>query len=94
MLFGKSLRIVAAVALLGLIVAAGFHLWQFAVIGSAYKAKILCSGVFIAKRTPVSILNEDLAVFTLTKEVRESDLKEKGQICSKQIQTETLFFTI
>ncbi len=31
-------------------------------IGAAYKAKILCSGVFVSKRSPESVLNSDLAV--------------------------------
>lgn len=34
-------------------------------LGTAYKAKLLCSGVFVSKRQPQSLLNEDLAVDSL-----------------------------
>jgi hypothetical protein len=41
---------------------AGLHYaWELISIGAAYKAKILCSGVFVSKRSPESILNNDLA---------------------------------
>ena len=38
----------------------GYYLWQMAFIGTAYKAKTLCSCVFISNRDPASILSEDL----------------------------------
>jgi CubicO group peptidase (beta-lactamase class C family) len=38
----------------------GFILWDIALIGSAYKAKLLCSGVFVSKRDALSVLSEDL----------------------------------
>ena len=38
-----------------------YYGWQVAAIGSAYKAKILCSSVFISKRSPQDVLREDLA---------------------------------
>lgn len=38
------------------------YAWSLAAIGAAYKAKILCSGVFVSQRTPRSILDEDLTV--------------------------------
>lgn len=37
-----------------------YYGWQVIVIGAAYKAKVLCSGVFVSKRNPQDILNEDL----------------------------------
>jgi CubicO group peptidase (beta-lactamase class C family) len=37
-----------------------YYGWQLIAIGAAYKAKILCSGVFISKRSPQNIMREDL----------------------------------
>jgi len=45
---------------------AGRYLWRLAQIGAAYKAKVLCSGVFVSKRDPDSILNNDLLVDDLS----------------------------
>ncbi|MCI0513823.1 beta-lactamase family protein [candidate division KSB1 bacterium] len=39
----------------------GSYLGKLANIGAAYKAKILCAGVFISNRDPQTILNEDLS---------------------------------
>ena len=59
--------------ILSLAVVAGFLLfaygvyyaWQVVTIGSAYKAKILCSGVFVSKRDQQDVLQEDFeAVFS------------------------------
>ena len=44
----------------------GQYLWRLALIGTAYKAKVLCSGVFVSKRDPDSILNSDLLVDDLS----------------------------
>jgi len=52
----RTLLIIAAL-LLGY---AFYYGWQVVAIGTAYKAKVLCSGVFISKRNPEHILNEDL----------------------------------
>jgi hypothetical protein len=49
--------IIVTVLILGLV---GQYLWRIALIGTAYKAKVLCSGVFVSKRDPQSILNSDL----------------------------------
>lgn len=38
----------------------GYFLRKVALIGTAYKAKVLCSGIFVSKRDPESILNQDL----------------------------------
>lgn len=38
-----------------------YRLWQVARVVVGYKTKTLCSGVFISKRTPESILGNDLA---------------------------------
>ena len=38
------------------------YTWELISIGVAYKAKVLCSGVFVSKRSPEVILNSDLAV--------------------------------
>ncbi|MDH3714095.1 MAG: beta-lactamase family protein [Gammaproteobacteria bacterium] len=40
----------------------GHRLWRLALIGSAYKAKMLCSGVFVSNRQSKSLLSEDLVV--------------------------------
>src|SRR5262245_48813510 len=40
--------------------AAGFYGYEFAVVGSAYVAHILCSGVFVSGRTPESVIATDL----------------------------------
>ena len=37
-----------------------YYGWQLIAIGAAYKAKILCSGLFISKRSHQDILREDL----------------------------------
>ncbi len=38
----------------------GFYLWKAALVASGYKAKCLCSDVFISRREPASVLAEDL----------------------------------
>lgn len=38
-----------------------YYCWQVVAIGVAYKAKILCSSVFISKRSPQDVMSEDLA---------------------------------
>jgi hypothetical protein len=48
--------------LLALAGAGAYHLWQVLQIGTAYTAKVLCSGVFLAHRDPEAIRREDLAV--------------------------------
>jgi hypothetical protein len=37
-------------------------LWRLLCLATAYKAKLLCSGVFVSQRSPKSLLNQDLAV--------------------------------
>ncbi|NJN22094.1 MAG: serine hydrolase [Leptolyngbya sp. RL_3_1] len=37
-------------------------LWRLLCLATAYKAKLLCSGVFVSQRDPQSLLNQDLAV--------------------------------
>ena len=39
-----------------------YYLWQIALIGTAYKSKILCSAVFISKRDANAVLNQDLLI--------------------------------
>ncbi len=56
----KHLKYYLAVAVLGLIIYGGYYAWQVAVIGAAYKAKNLCSGVFVSKRSPQDVLREDV----------------------------------
>ena len=41
--------------------ALGFYAYEFAVVGSAYVAHMMCSGVFVSGRTPASIVASDLA---------------------------------
>jgi hypothetical protein len=48
--------------LLAACAAALYLAWHLVCLGTAYKAKILCSGVFVSRREPDSIESEDLAV--------------------------------
>ena len=41
----------------------GYYFWHIAHVAAAYKAKILCSSVFISKREPATVLREDLENF-------------------------------
>jgi CubicO group peptidase (beta-lactamase class C family) len=55
--------IISLVALVTLIASTGlYYASKLISIGVAYKAKVLCSGVFVSKRNPESVLNSDLAV--------------------------------
>ena len=56
----KKIIGILAIAVLLLFGYAFYYGWQIVAIGAAYKAKILCSGVFISKRNPQDILREDL----------------------------------
>ncbi|MBW4617022.1 MAG: beta-lactamase family protein [Desmonostoc vinosum HA7617-LM4] len=52
---------IAAIAIVVLIF--GFYLFrQYAIVAIAYKAKILCSGVFVSQRDAISVQNQDLLV--------------------------------
>ena len=42
-----------------------FYVLPMAAVGAGYKAKILCSGVFVSKRDAESVLNEDLALASM-----------------------------
>ena len=44
----------------------GYFLWRVGLIATAYKAKVLCSGVFVSKRNPDSILSQELFVDNLS----------------------------
>jgi CubicO group peptidase (beta-lactamase class C family) len=44
-----------------------YFLWRIALIGAAYKAKTLCSSVFISRRDPESVLSQDLLVDGLSR---------------------------
>ena len=57
----KTISLLAVV--MAIVVGAGLnYAWEVISVGVAYKAKILCSGVFVSKRRPESVLNGDLAV--------------------------------
>ena len=58
------MRIIATVAVLALLLVGTVlhYLWELISIGAAYKAKILCSGVFVSMRTPDDVLHNDLGV--------------------------------
>jgi CubicO group peptidase (beta-lactamase class C family) len=55
--FRSSFFVYSSLALLAGIV---WFLVEFAPLAAAYKAKLLCSGVFVSKRDPQSILSQDL----------------------------------
>lgn len=57
----RSIAIVAALALI-LAGTALHYLWELISIGAAYKAKTLCSGVFVSMRSPDDVLHRELAV--------------------------------
>jgi CubicO group peptidase (beta-lactamase class C family) len=55
----------AAGGVAGLMILVGLAVWQFRpmiMIGVNYKAKVLCSSVFVSGRAPEDVLNEDLFV--------------------------------
>ncbi len=58
------MRIIVTVAALALIFVgtAAYYVWELVSIGAAYKAKVLCSGVFVSMRTPDDVLHSDLGV--------------------------------
>lgn len=58
------MRIIATVAVLALLLVGTVlhYLWELISIGAAYKAKILCSGVFVSMRTPDDVLHNDFGV--------------------------------
>lgn len=53
-LLGMALSLLLAISL--------YYTWELLTMGAAYKAKVLCSGVFVAHRPAESVLNADLAV--------------------------------
>lgn len=55
-------RIVCALAIAGALLLGYtcYYGWQVLIIGAAYKAKVLCSGVFVSERNPQDVLDEDL----------------------------------
>ena len=56
MFAGAAILLVAALA-------CGLHFgYRAAAIGTAYKAKILCSGLFVSRREPQAILDQELSV--------------------------------
>jgi hypothetical protein len=63
----KTNFLLAFVVVLVVILAIGlYYAWSLAQIGAALKAKTLCSGCFVSKRSPESILNTDLAADDLS----------------------------
>ncbi len=56
----KSIVRIVSVAGLIFLVYAIFYAWQVVAIGAAYKAKVICSGVFISKRSVQDIMRGDL----------------------------------
>ena len=53
--------LLASVAVLAALTGiAAYYLHQLLLIGSAYTAKTLCSGVFISRRDAASVLEEDV----------------------------------
>ncbi|MFO0700248.1 MAG: serine hydrolase [Nitrospira sp.] len=58
------MRIIATVTVLALILVGIVlhYVWELIAIGAAYKAKTLCSGVFVSMRAPDDVLNHELGV--------------------------------
>lgn len=55
----NTVRILAFAGFI-LLAYAFYYCWQLGAIGAAYKAKVLCSSVFISKRSPQDVMREDL----------------------------------
>jgi CubicO group peptidase (beta-lactamase class C family) len=60
----KKIYYILTIAGCLLLLQATYYTWQVIAIGAAYKAKVLCSGVFVSKRSPQSIMLEDLERIT------------------------------
>jgi len=58
------------------VIIAGYGLYRGACIGTAYMAKTLCSGVFVAKRTPEAVLSQDFGSVR-TKELKAASWQQK-----------------
>jgi CubicO group peptidase (beta-lactamase class C family) len=56
----KTILRILALAGFVLLASAVYYVGQAIVIGAAYKAKILCSSVFLSKRSPEDVMREDL----------------------------------
>ncbi|OQW34759.1 MAG: hypothetical protein A4E19_17740 [Nitrospira sp. SG-bin1] len=58
------MRIITAVVVVALILVGTVlhYVWELISIGAAYKAKSLCSGVFVSMRSPEDVLHNDLGV--------------------------------
>ncbi|MBN1931808.1 MAG: serine hydrolase [Desulfobacterales bacterium] len=57
------LKKMAFILILAAIIFLGYALyygWQVVIIGAAFKAKVLCSAIFVSKRPPKDLLREDL----------------------------------
>lgn len=54
-------KLIGAV-ILGVVAIALYYGYRMATIGTAYVAKILCSGVFVSQRDPATIVGTDLAI--------------------------------
>ena len=59
-IFRKKIKYILAFAGCLLLLQSIYYTWQVITIGAAYKAKVLCSGVFISMRSPQDIMREDL----------------------------------
>jgi CubicO group peptidase (beta-lactamase class C family) len=57
----RTIITLTATAIIGVAGAGLYYAGELLSIGVAYKAKVLCSGVFVSKRSPESVLNSDLA---------------------------------
>ena len=56
----KIILSVLSVILITVIVGAAWYLTEAIPIGTGYAAKYLCSGVFISKRKPVKVFQDDI----------------------------------
>ncbi len=73
-----KIKYIAAIILL-FIMAVSPYLKQFLQIGTAYKAKLLCSKVFLAGRQPASVLENDLngleRIFPISVDMRQQTVR-------------------
>ena len=77
MTFKRAVIAAAALALIA-VVAAAIYAMRLAAIGTAYVAKIVCSGAFVSGRDPAAILRSDIAVDDLAL-LRYADIEVDGR---------------
>lgn len=76
--------VVAGLATVAVAAVGAYRAFRLLSIGTAYKAKILCSGLFVAHREPASILNTDLSAddLYLLRHIKTEVYPQSAQVTS------------